>query len=69
MSSNPNLNFTHSKCRLRRIKKVQFGVFAPDVIVSSCKNYLVVCCVNFATCFESNYLIHTNKYYDRKKAR
>ena len=30
--SNPNLNFTHSKCKLRKIKKVQFGVFSPDVI-------------------------------------
>jgi len=30
--SNPNLQFKHSKCRLRRIKKVQFGIFAPDVI-------------------------------------
>ena len=28
--SNPNLNFTHSKCKLRRIKKVQFGVFDPE---------------------------------------
>lgn len=31
--SNPNLNFTHSKCRMRKINKVQFGIFAPDVIV------------------------------------
>ena len=38
MSSNPNLNFTHSKCRLRRIKKVQFGVFSPDAIVSIMDN-------------------------------
>jgi hypothetical protein len=30
----PSLNFTHSKCRLRRIKKVQFGVFSPELIVS-----------------------------------
>jgi len=27
-----NLQFTHSKCRLRPIKKVQFGIFAPDII-------------------------------------
>lgn len=32
--SSPSLNFTHSTCRLRRIKKVQFGVFSPDAIVS-----------------------------------
>eukprot|EP01038_Epipyxis_sp_PR26KG_P008142 gene8142-11021_t len=30
--SNPNLNFTHSKCRLRRIKKVQFGIFSPEIL-------------------------------------
>jgi hypothetical protein len=30
--SNPNLNFTHSKCRLRRIKQVQFGVLSPEGI-------------------------------------
>jgi hypothetical protein len=30
-----NLQFTHSKCRLRRIQKVQFGIFAPDIIVSA----------------------------------
>ncbi len=30
--SNPNLSFTHSKCRLRRIAKVQFGVWSPDNI-------------------------------------
>ena len=30
--SNPNLNFTHSKCRLRRIKTVQFGVLAPETV-------------------------------------
>ena len=33
--SNPNLNFTHSKCRLRPIHKVQFGIFAPETIVST----------------------------------
>ena len=33
--SNPNLNFSHSTCRLRRIKKVQFGVFSPECIVSA----------------------------------
>ena len=30
--SNTNLHFTPSKCRLRRIKKVQFGVWSPDNI-------------------------------------
>ena len=30
--ANPNLNFTHSKCRLRRIDKVQFGIWAPESI-------------------------------------
>ena len=30
--ANPNLNFTHSKCRLRRIDKVQFGVWSPELI-------------------------------------
>lgn len=30
--STPNLNFTYSKCRLRRIKKVQFSVFSPEEI-------------------------------------
>eukprot|EP01035_Chromulina_nebulosa_P019444 gene19444-25324_t len=30
--STPNLNFTYSKCRLRRINKVQFSVFSPDQI-------------------------------------
>mmetsp|Transcript_5565 Transcript_5565/g.8472 ORF Transcript_5565/g.8472 Transcript_5565/m.8472 type:complete len:1747 (-) Transcript_5565:289-5529(-) len=30
--SNPKLNFSHSPCRLRRVKKVQFGVFSPDTI-------------------------------------
>ena len=30
--SNPNLNFTHSSCRLRRIKSVQFGIFSPDAL-------------------------------------
>mmetsp|Transcript_30246 Transcript_30246/g.32965 ORF Transcript_30246/g.32965 Transcript_30246/m.32965 type:complete len:1790 (+) Transcript_30246:247-5616(+) len=30
--SNPNLNFTYSKCRLRTIKKVQFGIFSPEAI-------------------------------------
>jgi len=32
--ANPNLNFTHSKCRLRQINKVQFGIFSPDILVS-----------------------------------
>ena len=27
--SNPNLNFTHSRCRLRPVRKVQFGIFSP----------------------------------------
>ena len=31
-SPNSNLNFTHSTCRLRPIKKVQFSVFSPDLI-------------------------------------
>lgn len=29
---NTNLQFTHSKCRLRRISKVQFGVLSPEAI-------------------------------------
>lgn len=29
-----NLNFTHSKCPLRPIKRVQFGIFSPEAIVS-----------------------------------
>lgn len=32
--ASPNLNFTYSKCRLRRVKKIQFGIFPPEVIVS-----------------------------------
>ncbi|CAM9294553.1 unnamed protein product [Ectocarpus fasciculatus] len=30
--SNPNLNFSASACQLRRIKKLQLGVFSPDCI-------------------------------------
>ena len=33
-NANPRLNFTHSNCRLRPIKKVQFGVLSPEAIVS-----------------------------------
>jgi hypothetical protein len=33
--SSPNLNFTHSKCRLRVVKKVQFGIMSPKDIVSN----------------------------------
>lgn len=36
-NGNPRLNFTHSKCRLRSIKKVQFGILSPDAIVSKYK--------------------------------
>ncbi len=32
--SNPNLNFSFSKARLRTIHKVQFGIIDPEVIVS-----------------------------------
>eukprot|EP01036_Dinobryon_divergens_P026814 gene26814-35504_t len=30
--ASPNLNFTHSKCRIRAVDRVQFGIFSPDVI-------------------------------------
>ena len=29
----PNLNFSHSTCRLRRIKTIQFGVQSPELMV------------------------------------
>ena len=29
----PNNNFSHSTCRLRRIKTIQFGVQSPDLLV------------------------------------
>ena len=32
LTATPNLNFSHSPCRLRRLKTVQFGVFSPDSI-------------------------------------
>ena len=32
--ASPNLNFTHSKAKLRRVAKIQFSVFNPDIIKS-----------------------------------
>ena len=40
--STPTLNFTHSQCRLRRIKKVQFSVFNPEEIVSKIYLYIFI---------------------------
>lgn len=30
--SNPNLNFTHSNCKLKPVRKIQLGIFSPECI-------------------------------------
>lgn len=53
--SNPNLQFSSSTCKLRRVKKLQLGVFSPECIVSLCR-FLIV--NSLSTYLYSGYLIN-----------
>lgn len=61
---NPNLNFTHSKAPLRTIQRVQFGILAPNEIVSV---FYLMMCLNYR--FELFFPVEIQPLFFRNKAR
>ena len=53
----PNLNFSHSTCRLRKIKTIQFGVQSPDLLVNR-----QIILIHFCNLFDKFYIMRILLY-------